>query len=80
LVVLVFRATKRVQRQDREAIRGDLDRLDAWIADGTLNGEQLNAADFQIATSLALMDYVVELRPELQRRPLYSLLDRVLPA
>jgi glutathione S-transferase len=78
-VVLVFGATKRVRREDRERIGGDLDRVDAWIADGTLNGEQLNAADFQIATSLALMDYVVDLRPELQRRPLYALLDRVLP-
>ncbi|HEY1275360.1 MAG TPA: glutathione S-transferase N-terminal domain-containing protein [Thermoleophilaceae bacterium] len=79
LVVLVFGATARVQREDRERIGGDLDRVDAWVAEGVLNGEQLNAADLQIATSLALLDYVVWLRPELQRRPLYALLDRVLP-
>jgi len=55
------------------------DRIDAWIADGTLNGEQLYAADYVIAPSLALLWYDPELRPELSSRPLIALLDRLLP-
>src|SRR3954468_8506523 len=56
-----------------------LDRIDAWIADGVLNGEQLNAADYMIAPSLALLWYVLALRPEMEGRPSMALLDRLLP-
>lgn len=56
-----------------------LDRIDDWIADGTLNGERLNAADLMIAPSLALLDYRLDLRDRLRRRPSYALLERVLP-
>jgi glutathione S-transferase len=56
-----------------------LDRVDDWIADGTLNGEQLNAADLLIAPSLALLDYRLDLREELRRRPCFALLERLLP-
>jgi glutathione S-transferase len=56
-----------------------LDRVDAWIAEGVLGGEQLNAADYMIVPSLALLTYVEAVRPQLQGRPLTQLLDRVLP-
>ena len=56
-----------------------LDRVDAWIADGTLNGEQLYAADYVVAPSLALLWYAQDLRPELSERPLLALIDRLLP-
>ena len=56
-----------------------LDRVDSWIADGVLGGEQLNAADFMIAPSLALLCYRRDLRGELERRPLIRLVDRLLP-
>ncbi len=56
-----------------------LDRIDAWVADGTLNGEQLNAADYVIAPCLALLWYVLALRPLMEGRPLMALVDRVLP-
>jgi len=46
---------------------------------GTAHGEQLNCADLQIATSLALVDYRLDLRPELRRRPAGELMERVLP-
>ena len=78
-IVVAFGVTPRRRREDLRLTGEILDRVDAWIAEGVLNGEQLNCADFQIATCLALVDYRRDLRPELQRRPLYALLDRVLP-
>ena len=56
-----------------------LDRVDGWVADGTLNGEQLNVADLVIAPSLALLDYRLDLRDELRERPSFALVERVLP-
>ncbi|MGH3371486.1 MAG: hypothetical protein ACRDPR_15960, partial [Nocardioidaceae bacterium] len=56
-----------------------LDRVDDWIEAGVLNGEQLNAADFMIVTSLALLTYRRDLRGEVERRPAGRLVDRVLP-
>jgi glutathione S-transferase len=56
-----------------------LDRVDAWIADGVLDGEELNAADYMIAPSLAVLTYRPDLAKEIERRPAISLLDRLLP-
>jgi hypothetical protein len=56
-----------------------LDRIDGWIADGVLNGSALYAADFMIAPSLALIGYRRDLRPELESRPLWALVERLLP-
>jgi glutathione S-transferase len=65
--------------QDRRRTPELLDRVDAWIADGVLGGDQLNCADFQIATSLALVDYRYDVRAELRGRPAAELMERVLP-
>ena len=62
-----------------EALPAMLDRIDAWIADGTLNGEQLNAADFQIATSIGLALTMDDLRPAIESRPAGALAKRVVP-
>ena len=56
-----------------------LDRIDEWVSAGVLNGDQLYAADFMIAPSLALLTYSRELRPEIERRPSLALIDRLLP-
>jgi len=56
-----------------------LDRIDAWIEDGTLNGDQLNAADFQIAPSIALAMTLDDLRPAIENRPAGALANRVVP-
>jgi glutathione S-transferase len=56
-----------------------LDKVDAWIAAGVLGGPQLNAADFQIAPSIALLAYRLDLREQIEARPLGALAERVLP-
>ena len=56
-----------------------LDRIDAWIADGVLGGEQLNAADFMVAPSLALILYRPDAVPLFEGRPALELVDRLLP-
>jgi glutathione S-transferase len=67
---------------DRELLAGLpalLDRIDAWIADGVLGGPQLNAADFMVAPSLALILYRPDVLPVFEGRPALELVDRVLP-
>lgn len=56
-----------------------LDRIDAWIEAGVLGGTELNAADYMIAPSLALLAYRLDLRPGIEARPAGALLERVLP-
>ena len=56
-----------------------LDRIDAWIADGILGGAQLNAADFMVAPSLALILYRPDVLPLFEGRPALELVDRLLP-
>jgi glutathione S-transferase len=75
----VFGATAGSEPQLLAQLPAMLDRVDAWIADGVLNGEELNAADYMIAPSLALLTYPVAIRPQLEDRPLTALIDRVLP-
>jgi glutathione S-transferase len=78
-VKMAFRMTPQQLREDQTLVDEMLDRVDAPIAEGVLNGEQLNCADFQIATSLALVDYRLDVRQRLRRRPAAQLMDRVLP-
>jgi glutathione S-transferase len=56
-----------------------LDRIDAWIAEGVLGGTELNAADFMVAPSLALILYRPDVRPVFEGRPALELVDRLLP-
>ena len=56
-----------------------LDRVDTLIRDGILNGPQLNAADFMVAPSLALILYRPDVKPAFEGRPALELVDRLLP-
>jgi glutathione S-transferase len=67
-----------VQR-DLAALPGMLDKVDGLIAEGVLDGEELNAADFQIATSVRLLMCFDDLRPMLEGRPAGALAMRVCP-
>jgi glutathione S-transferase len=66
-------------RRDLSVLPGLLDRVDAWIEAGVLNGDQLNAADFQIAPSLGLAMTIDDLRPAIESRPAGALAKRVVP-
>jgi glutathione S-transferase len=69
--------------RDRELLaqlREYLDRIDAWISDGVLGGSELNAADFMVAPSLALILYRDDVMPMFEGRPALELVDRLLPA
>ena len=72
-------ATPQTLPDDLRALPGHLDRVDAWIADGTLGGEEPNAADLQIASSLRLMLTLADLRPLIDPRPAGELARRLFP-
>lgn len=74
-----FDVNERTERELLQALPEMLDRIDAWIEAGVLNGEELNAADYMIATSVALLMYRRDLEPDIQSRPAGALADRVLP-
>ena len=66
-------------RHDIAALPGMLQRIDDWIEAGVLDGEQLNATDFQIAPSIALAMTLQDLRPLIADRPAGRLATRVAP-
>ena len=75
----VFAASPASDRELLAELPPMLDRIDAWIADGTLGGAQLNAADFMVAPSLALILYRPDVLPLFEGRPALELVDRLLP-
>jgi glutathione S-transferase len=56
-----------------------LDHVDELLAAGVIGGEEPNAADFQIATSLRALLAVQDLRPVTEGRPAAELAMRFLP-
>ncbi len=73
------RASDAAGREDLELLPERLDQIDAWIAEGVLGGEQLNAADFQIAVNVSAMLLFDQLRPFIEGRPAAALGRRVAP-
>ena len=66
-------------RRDLAALPGYLDRIDAWIESGVLDGERLYAADYQIAASLRLAMTLQDLRAAIDSRPAGRLARRAIP-
>ena len=66
-------------RRDVAELPGTLDRIDAWIADGVLDGERLNAADFEIAPNVRSLLEFADLAPLIEGRPAERHARRVLP-
>jgi len=72
-------ATDENVRADLAALPGMLQRVDDWIAEGVLGGEQPNAADLQIAASLRLLMTLRDLREPIVARPAGALAMRFVP-
>ena len=74
-----FATSPTAERDPAAELPAMLDRIDAWIGDGVLGGAQLNAADFMVAPSLALILYRPDVAPMFEGRPTLDLVDRLLP-
>jgi glutathione S-transferase len=66
-------------RQALAALPALLDKVDALVESGVVNGPQLNAADFQIAPSIGLAMTLDDLRPAIEGRPAGALARRLVP-
>jgi glutathione S-transferase len=75
----IHKATDETVRANLAAFEGLLDQVDAYIAAGTLDGEELNVADFQIGPSIRLAMTMQDLRPLIEARPAAQLAKRVQP-
>jgi len=56
-------------RDDLAELPAMLDRIDAWINEGILGGNEPNAADLQLAPSLAVLISMEDLRSMIEPRP-----------
>jgi glutathione S-transferase len=60
-------------RADLAALPGHLDKIDAWIAEGLLGGEEPNAADLQIGSTVRLLQTLGDVRPLIAGHPAAAL-------
>ena len=79
LAARLNRAGDDAVRLDLERLPGWLDRIDGWLGEGVLGGEEPNAADYQIATCTRLMMCMDDLRPALEERPAGRHAHQVVP-
>ena len=75
----IFRANPKRDDELLADLETMLDRIDGWIREGVLGGPELNAADFMVAPSLALILYRPDVKPLFEGRPALGLVDRLLP-
>jgi glutathione S-transferase len=73
------RATDRICQEDLALLPERLDEIDRWIEQGLLGGEELNAADFQIAPNVMFLLCFEDLAPFIEQRPAARLAQRVCP-
>jgi glutathione S-transferase len=66
-------------RADTAALPRHLDHVDELIASGVIDGEELNAADFQIAVTTRILLNFKQLRPLVEGRPAAAHAVRVAP-
>jgi glutathione S-transferase len=70
---------EKAARRDVAGLPANLDHIDGLIADGIINGSELNAADFQIATSTRVLMNFPQLRPLIENRPAGEHAMRIAP-
>lgn len=64
-------------RADLAALPAQLDRIDGWIADGTIGREQVNVADLQLGCTLRLLLTIGDVAPLIEDRPAGRLARRL---
>ncbi len=69
LMALKNKARDESARADLAGLPRQLDRVDAWIAEGLLGGERPNAADLQIGSTIRLLMSIGDVRPLIAGRP-----------
>jgi glutathione S-transferase len=75
----VSKASAARVRDDLARLPGLLDRADALLADATIGGDEPNAADLQILTSIRLLIAHEDLRPFVAPRPCGQAALRLIP-
>jgi glutathione S-transferase len=73
LMAFKNKARDATARADIAALPGQLDRVDRWIAEGLIGGEQPNAADLQIGSTIRLLLSIGDVRPLIEGRPAAAL-------
>jgi glutathione S-transferase len=68
-----------VARQALDALVRDLDKVDRLLAEGVIGGEEPNAADLQVATSVRLALCLDDLRERIDARPAGAFARRICP-
>jgi glutathione S-transferase len=80
-------AEQKINKASAGAVQADLARLpelldhvDGLLADGVIGGDERNAADYQVATSVRLLMVFEQLRPLIEARPAGRFALEVVPA
>jgi glutathione S-transferase len=79
-MALKNRANDDAARADLAALPSQLDRIDGWVAEGLLGGEQPNAADLQVGSTIRLLMTIGDVRPLIEGRPSATLVRYFPPA
>jgi glutathione S-transferase len=74
-----FRITDEREALDLAALPGVLGYVEQLTADGVLDGAEINAADCQIAPSIALLAYRLDMRAAVEASPGWGLVERLMP-
>ena len=61
------------------ALPAAIDHVDGLISDGVIGGNEPNAADFQIATTIASLMTIEDVAPAMNNRPASRLAARIIP-
>jgi glutathione S-transferase len=69
LMAIKNKASDEAARADIAGLPAQLQRIDGWIEEGLLGGEQPNAADLQIGSTVRLLMTIGDARPFLEGRP-----------
>jgi glutathione S-transferase len=69
LMALKNHARDDAARADLAALASQLERIDGWIAEGLLGGEQPNAADLQIGSTIRILMSIGDVRPLIAEHP-----------